>query len=176
MSASGQKVMNVIGIENAEGSAMTAILAAVKTAWEQTGGPLSQHVTGTKMVGYHGVDLTSASGAVGFLGSTEQGLLVHAPATLAACAIIKLSSGTRSRSQQGRLYHGPLSEDQIATDGRTISPQSLANLNTAYDKFKTSLQGQNHPWSVLSRKNSTYQEITTLSCAGVIGTQRRRLR
>lgn len=176
MQQSGQKIMNVLGFANSMGVDLPTILASVKTNWEKTGGPLWNHQNSLTMVGYHGVDLSTPTGAVGFLGSTTPGNKAGETATLAACAIVKLSSNTRSRSQNGRLYHGPLMEGDINPDGRTISSGTLTAITSAYEQFRIDMEASSHAWAVLSRKNSTYKEIESASTIGIIGTQRRRLR
>jgi hypothetical protein len=42
-------------------------------------------------------------------------------ATRAAAAIIKLNGGTRSRSTRGRIYYGPIMENDINADGATLT-------------------------------------------------------
>lgn len=176
MVCSGQPVYNVLGFSNAFGSTPAYILNLVKTEWERTAGPLKSRTAALSMVGYHFTDLSSATGAVSFLGSTTAGAASTTLSTMASSALIKLSTGTRSRSQQGRLYHGPLCESQISTDGRQIEPTYLATLNTAYETFRLNMAAGNASWGIISRKNSSFSALTTASCAGIIATQRRRLR
>jgi hypothetical protein len=176
MVASGQKVYNVLGFTNAFGSTPAYILNLVKTEWERTNGPLKLHTTATQMVGYHFTDLSSSTGATAFLGSTTAGGLAAALSTMASCALIKLSSGTRSRSGQGRLYHGPLAESQINSDGRQMDSTYQTSIALAYETFRINMAAGNCGWGVISRKNSAFTSITTTSCSGIIATQRRRLR
>lgn len=176
MVCSGQPVWNVLHFDNDAGSTPTAALTAVKNAWEATSGPLKTRSSSLQMVGYHYTDLGSATGAVQFLGSTTAGAVSGGLSTMASSALIKLSSGTRSRSQQGRLYHGPLLETQINTDGRQIDSTYLTTLNTAYGTFRTAMSTANMEWLVASRKLLTTASIASASCAGIIATQRRRLR
>lgn len=177
MTASGQPVWNVIGLNiGATTDPPATILAVVKTAWEAANGPMKIKSTLVTMVGYHYTDLRSTTGAVGFLGSTQAGLVTGGLSTMASAALVKLSSGTRSRSQQGRLYHGPLLETQINADGRTIDSTYSTTVNTAYTNFLNAMSTANYPWAIISRKNSTFEVVDTASPASVIATQRRRLR
>lgn len=176
MVASGQPVYNVLGFSNAFGSTPAYILNLVKTEWERANGPLKQHTTQTTMVGYHFTDLSSATGAVAFLGSAATGAIVDNLSTMASSSLVKLSTGTRSRSQQGRLYHGPLGESQIQADGRTLAPAHLALMNTAYETFRVNMAAGNAAWAIISRKNKTSTGVQTASTSGIIATQRRRLR
>lgn len=176
MTCSGQKVYNVLGFTNAFGSTPSYILNLVKTEWERTNGPLKLHTTDVVMVGYHFTDLNTANGAVQFLGSGTTGGVTGALSTMASSALIKLSSGTRSRSQQGRLYHGPLAESQINADGRTLTSSYQTSLNSAYETFRVNMAAGNCGWQVLSRKNSSGAGVTAVSASTIIATQRRRLR
>lgn len=176
MTCSGQSVYNVIGIDNDAGNTPAATLALVKTEWERANGPLKLHPDSLTMVGYHYTDLHTATGAVAFLGSTTAGGVVGPLSTMASSALIKLSSGTRSRSQQGRLYHGPLLESQINSDGRTLAAATLTALTTAYETFRVNVNAANMQWQILSRKNSSSVGVTSVSPSGIIATQRRRLR
>lgn len=176
MQCSGQAVWNVLGFTNSFGSSPSYILNLVKTEWERANGPLKLHPTQLTMVGYHFMDLSSSSGAVAFLGSTTAGGITTALSTMASSALIKLSTGTRARSQQGRLYHGPLGETQIDNDGRTIASATLTALGTAYETFRVNMAAGNTGWQIISRKNSTSHGITQLSASGLVATQRRRQR
>lgn len=177
MVCSGQPVWNIIhltGGGNIQTSTVT--LNDVKNAWETPTGPLKNHPTALTMVGYHFTDLSSPTGAVGFLGSTTTGGMTESIATMASSALIKLSTGTRSRSQQGRLYHGPLGESQVDADGRKLLPASFTALSTAYTAFQTAMNTGTRKWAVASRKNLVSTPIVTVGPASVIATQRRRLR
>lgn len=176
MTCSGQKVYNVLGFTNAFGSSPSYILNLVKTEWERTNGPLKLKPSQVAMVGYHFTDLSSSSGAVAFLGSTTTGGVTTALSTMASSALIKLSTGTRSRSQQGRLYHGPLGETQIDADGRTVASSYVTSLNTAYDTFRVNMAAGNCGWQIISRKNLVSTGITTVSASPLVATQRRRQR
>lgn len=176
MQCSGQPVWNVLGFTNAFGSSPSYIMNLVKTEWERTNGPLKLKPSQVTMVGYHFMDLSSTSGAVAFLGSTTAGGVTTALSTMASSALVKLSTGTRSRSQQGRLYHGPLGETQIDADGRTIASTYLTNLSAAYETFRVNMLAGNTGWQIISRKNSTSTGVTQLSVSGLVATQRRRQR
>jgi hypothetical protein len=176
MTCSGRTVMNVIGVENVGNEPMATILELVKSAWEQTNGPLYRHSSTTSMVGYHGIDLTSADGAVGYLGSGATGAVSGDIATMGACAVVKLSSGTRGRSKQGRVFHGPLVESQVDGNGRTLVSGMVTDITSAYELFRAELDTAGHVWVVISRKNLSYAQIVASAAEGIIGTQRRRIR
>src|SRR5213592_2303787 len=107
MTHSGQTIFNIIGLRvdiNSGTRTPQANLAFVKQEWEATGGPMRTHLTGTTMVGYHYTDLRFADGATDFLGSSQAGTNTDPTAALQACAIVKLSGGSRARSEHGRLF------------------------------------------------------------------------
>lgn len=176
MTCSGQPVWNVLGFTNAFGSSPTYILNTIKTEWERTNGPLKLRPTQLTMVGYHFTDLSSTSGAVQFLGSSTAGGVTTSLSTMASSALIKLSTGTRSRSKQGRMYHGPLGETQIDPDGRNIVGSYLTSLNTAYETFRVNMAAANVGWQILSRKNLYGTSVVTASASSLVATQRRRQR
>ena len=177
MTCSGQPVWNVIHLDIADGiDTPTSTLNDVKTAWEAVGGPLKTRTTALAMVGYHYTDLRSTTGATAFLGSATTGAVVGALSTMASNGLVKLSSGTRARSGQGRLFHGPLAESQIQADGRTLDATFLTTLSTAYSGFRTAINVGSRRWVVASRKFLTKTEITSVGVSSIIATQRRRLR
>jgi hypothetical protein len=176
MTASGRKVMNVLGFDNTLAESVPAILDAVKSAWEHADGPLARHWNGLRMVGYHGVDLGSVDGAVGYLGSGGVGGHSDYVSTMASCAIIKLSSGTRGRSKQGRVFHGPLTDDQTDHDGISVSSSAIGDLTVAYEAFRVALQVNLTPWVVISRAHLSMSAVASLACEGNMATQRRRMR
>lgn len=177
MVCSGQPVWNIIHLSGGGGLQPSGqTLADVKAAWEVTSGPLKMHPTALTMVGYHYTDLSSPTGAVAFLGSSTAGGQAGALATMASSALVKLGTGTRSRSQQGRLYHGPLTESQVNLDGRQLDTTWASSLTSAYDNFRIALGGGTRRWAVASRKLLVSTPIVTVSAAPIIATQRRRLR
>jgi hypothetical protein len=179
MTQSGQTIFNVIGVRVSLTSGLDSPmtnLGKVKDAWEQSNGPMYRHLTGCAMVGYHYTDLRSTTGATAFLGSSATGGTSGEVSTMAACAVVKLSGDTRSRSEHGRLFHGPLHEGAINADGRTIESTTLTNLASSYNLFRTNLISHDLGWAVISRKLSTSKDVASLGVASIIGTQRRRIR
>lgn len=179
MTASGQQIFNIIGLRTnliSAGDSPSTTLGLVKTAWEQANGPLKKHSNQVTMVGYHYTNLTSTTGATAYLGSTEAGGLAGTFNSMAACAVVKLSGGTRARSEHGRLFHGPLLQSDVNADGRTIAAGTITALQTAYGLFKSNMGGVGYGWAVISRKNSTSKDISDIGVAGILGIQRRRIR
>ncbi|AXH79415.1 MAG: hypothetical protein [Circular genetic element sp.] len=173
---SGRSVVNVIGVQNTVGTDPADVLANIKQAWEATSGPLSYRPVGLVMEGYEYTDLSSAEGPTGFLGSTKAGGITSQISTMASAALISLGGGTRSRSARGRLYHGPLTEEQVNADGRTLEATQQGYLNTAYENFRLALKSETSDWVVLSRLKSQYTVIGSVATSSIIATQRRRLR
>ena len=175
MESGGQSVINVVGVRGTSSSA-EIVANQVKNAWELTAGPLSQRPTQLTMKGYRVTDIGSAVGPVVFLGSSKTGLTTGQLATNGACALISYSGGTRSRSSSGRMYHGPLQEGDINTDGRTMAPTRLASLTQTYNVFRNTLLANDLEWVVISRKLQQAFSVKAPSCQSVIATQRRRIR
>lgn len=173
--SSGQDIVNVIGCEAPFMSAVQ-VAEAVALSWQDAAGPLSQHPTTYTMTEVTAMDISSPSGEVYSRASQGAGGLAGSLATNGSCALIKYSTGSRSKSQKGRMYHGPLTEAQVNADGRTLA--TALTLKAAYQNFWTSLEGRGVNWGIVSRK---YQEINIINRANittspVIATQRRRIR
>jgi len=179
MEVSGQQIINVIGIHSAD-AATSAIQVgvAVQAAWEMTGGPLSQLSTFTNMGGYRTTDLRSADGSINFFGSTAKGGFGASQlSTLAVSGLVQYGTGSRNRSSRGRLYFGPLAENQINADGRTVAAAPRASIGAAFEQFRVTIGGGDLSWAVISRVRSTAYIISTEPVvANVVATQRRRLR
>lgn len=175
MQSGSQPVVNVIGIR-AVPADVELVAENVKNAWEVTGGPLKLRPTALTMTGYRVTDLRSPTGPVFFLPSTTAGGVSGQIATNAAAALISYSGGTRSRSSSGRLYHGPLGEGQIETDGRTLAASYRPMLDTAYRTFQNTLATDGYQWVVISRKLQEAFKAGLPTAQNIIGTQRRRIR
>lgn len=172
-SSGGQDVVNVIGVEGT-GNTAISVATAVLGAWKTAGGPLSKLTTAYTMLEVKAMDLSSASGDVYTVTDSTAGTLSPPLATNAACALITYGSGTRAKSERGRMYFGPLRESDVNTDGRTLA--NAAGFTTAFGAFKTALEINNRKWVVISRKNSSTTDIVSVTTQSVIATQRRRIR
>lgn len=175
-SSGGQDVINVVGVRKGGGTTVQAV-EAVRTAWTSgTSNPLSLHTNSYQMVEYRGMDLSTANGDIVSVAGTGAGSNTTQNATNAASALVKFNGGTRSASSRGRLYFGPLHEAQINADGRTLVSAQQTALTTSMNGFRTSLETAGNPLCVISRLNSSATNVTSLSVASVIATQRRRIR
>lgn len=172
----GQVVTNVIGVKNPTGTAAGAA-AAVRAAWKTTSGPLTYLPAQYTLVRFKAVDIGDPNGdIVEVADTTAGGVGSVALSTNAACALVKWNGGTRSRSSRGRLYYGPLSENAINSDGRTITTAALTQFNTAFNNFRSSLTTAGYPLVVLSRQEQASYDVSTSAVETVIATQRRRIR
>lgn len=178
MVCSGQPVVNVLHFQYINGTEKlpAADLVAVKNEWEKAAGPLKTRPTLVTMVGYKYTDLSSPTGATTYLASQTGGGVIGPLSTMASAALVKMGGGTRSRSGSGRLYHGPLAESDVNTDGRTLATASLTNIQTAYNTFRGNLGLLGLELVVASRKNLSTSPATNISVSPIIATQRRRLR
>lgn len=173
---STRPIDNVIGIKAAGIRTTDEVGNAVKAAWEATTGPLASHASATTMTGYKVVDLGSTTGAVSQIASSKAGSVTGGNTLLSGAALITYGTGTRSRSARGRMYHGPLSTSQVATDGRSLGTTTGANLLAAYQAFDAAITAAGFEWVVLSRKYSIDHAISTIAVSPLVATQRRRMR
>lgn len=175
MESGGQDVVNVIGIR-ANFSNAQEVAESVKDAWEASGGPLGARPTQVTMKGYRVTDISSPVGPVVFLGSSKPGGKTGQLATNGSCALISYSGGTRSRSSSGRMYHGPVLENDIQPDGRTMSTLARDSLSAVYQLFNANLTTSSMEWVVISRKLQQAFPVKVPQCQAIIATQRRRIR
>lgn len=173
----GERVVdNVIGVVNASGSSAGAA-AAVKAAWEDAGGPLQYMTNAYEMVAYTAVDLSSGSGDIVVLPSTATGDDSSAGiATRGACALLKWNGSSRSRSTRGRMYWGPLMNNQVQSDGATLATTFHTELTNNFTQFLGELSAAGYPLAVLSRKLSQATLVSSWGVETTLATQRRRIR
>ena len=175
--AGGHVIDNVVGVQNASGTAAGAA-AAVQTAWKVSGGPLSKLSSLYTLTGFRAVDISSSNGAIAQVTDTTAGGVTtgNALSTRASCALVQWNGGTRSRSSRGRLYLGPLMEANIDVDGANLVTGGATSLNGAITAFRSSLSGGGYPLVVLSRKLSQAFTVNSNAVEQLIATQRRRIR
>jgi len=173
----GQAVTNVVGVQNSAGTALGAA-QAVQTAWKVATGPLTQLSSLYALKGFRSLFLGSLNGDIAFVADASLGGTAISPekATNASAALIKWNGGTRSRSSRGRMYLGPLRENDINADGRTLTPLRRTAFETAAAAFRTSLASGGYPLVVISPTTSTAFAVTSSAVETVIATQRRRIR
>ena len=178
MLAGTHQIVNVVHVEGSASGQEAAAAAAVLAAWKTGSGPLAKLSSLVTMSSVTAMDLSSTNGGIATVSDSTAGGVAstNSLATRGACALIKLNGGTRSRTTRGRIYYGPLMENDINADGATITSGSLGLFNTAFGNFKTSLSGAGFTLGVASRKASTFTSAGTLSCETTIAPQRRRIR
>lgn len=177
MVAGGHVVENVVGVQNGGGTAAGAA-AAVLAAWKVAGGPLAGLSSLVTMTGVRAVDISSVNGAIVTVTDTTAGGVTasNSLATRGAAALIQWNGGTRSRSSRGRLYWGPLMENNIDVDGASLTSTTVTNINARFTAMRSSLSGSSYPLVVLSRKLSQAFAVSSNACESTIATQRRRIR
>jgi hypothetical protein len=173
----GLPVVNVIGVRGTAGGQEAAAAAAVKAAWEVTGTSLcNQHTNNYHMVSYDAMDLSSPTGGITSLASSGVGSLTAETATAAACALFKFNGGTRSRTQNGRMYYGPLDQNSVQSTGRSLETTAKATLQSALNAFLASLTTAGFPLVIISRVGPSSHTVATAAVESLIATQRRRIR
>lgn len=169
----GQDIVNVIGVTGS-GNTAISVATAVEGAWKVSSGPLSRLPSQYQLREVKAMDIGSTSGDVYTVSSSGVGGQAGSLATNGSAALVTFGAGTRAKSQRGRLYFGPLRENDIDTDGRTCL--SAASISAAFGLFKTALEVNNRKWCVISRKFATTTDVVTVSTQSIIATQRRRIR
>jgi hypothetical protein len=89
--------------------------------------------------------------------------------------ISTLRTGIAGRSNRGRIYWPGLGTDMLSVNGYTIDPTFKTGFQSAVDDWHDAMTGTGETLGVLSRKLSSFREVTALEVRDVIGTQRRRL-
>lgn len=178
MSAGGRTISNVVCVLGTASGQEAAAAAAVLAAWKTASGPLANLSSAVTMVGVTAVDLSSSAGGIAIVADSTAGTLASTSgfATRAASALIRWNTATRSRSARGRLYHGPIREADINTDGATLDSTRATALATAYVNFRSSLSSASFPLQVLSVKNAAVTAVSSQVVDTQIATQRRRIR
>jgi hypothetical protein len=174
--AGTQQVVNVIGVRLPAGRTISQALASVKAAWEATPGPCSQLSAQYKVEAYVGTDLSSLQGEVAQLTSTKVGVVTGDAATAGACFLIKAKGNTRSRSGNGRMYLGPISETAVSADGRTITSGFMSGVAADMEGFRSKLATDGNAWCVISQVLATATTVTAINVDPLVATQRRRIR
>ena len=175
--AGSRVVVNVIGVRGTAAGQQAAAAAAVKSGWENGLGGLSGlHTSQYHVNSYVATDLSSASGGQTVLTSTASGGTAGDISTMGACALLKFSGGTRSRTQNGRMFWGPLAESQINSDGRTLDSTLSGQLQTQLNTFMAGLTTAGFPLVVISRIGPSSHTVATASVSPIIATQRNRIR
>src|SRR5664279_3186791 len=97
----GRQVVNVIGLRGSSAGQEVAAANALQTAWENVAGPLKDLPSTYALTGYYVVDLSTSSGGIANVASTNTGgITASAISTRAASALIKWNGGTRNKSSR----------------------------------------------------------------------------
>lgn len=178
MIAGGHPIVNVVHVEGSASGQQAAAGAAVLAAWKGAAHPMGYLSSLVAISSVVSMDLSSLAGGITTISDTTAGSIssTNSLATRAACALIKLNGGTRSRSTRGRIYYGPIMEAQIASDGATLNSGDITNLTTGFNNFLSSLATASFPLVVASAKLSTMTTVSSIAVETTIATQRRRIR
>lgn len=178
MLAGGKSVTNVVGVRGSSTGQQAAAAAAVLAAWKVASGPLSKISSLVAMADVTAVDLSSVTGGISIVADTTTGgvTTTNSLSTRASAALVGFNGSTRSKSARGRLYFGPLMEQDIGSDGATMVTANQTAISTAFTNFRASLATAGFPLVVISQKNAGTTDVTSHSVQSIIATQRRRLR
>lgn len=178
MVAGGKNVTNVLGLRGSTSGQQVAAANAALAAWKVATGPMTALSSLVAMVDVTAVDLSSSAGGIAVVVDATAGSVgsTNSLSTRAAAALIGWNAGTRSRSARGRLYLGPLMEQDIQADGASLQPAAVTKFNTAMTAMRNSLSTAGFPLVVISSKNASTVDVTSHATQTTIATQRRRLR
>lgn len=117
------------------------------------------------------LDGTSAGVTVPFSATDGGGSSDFTPQ---AAAIVSLRTALRGQAHRGRMFLGPVSENEQAQG--IVEPTTQALMQTAWDTFAADLVSSSPSltWVIASYKHSTAQAVTSLRVESNIGTMRRR--
>jgi hypothetical protein len=173
----GRNVTNVVGVRGSGPGLAAAAAGAVHEAWTVGGfAPLANLPSSYVLSGVTATDLSSASGQVIEVPGGQAGQQSGQIATTAACALVKLGGGTRSRSSRGRLFFGPLTEGAIEANGRTLAAGTVTSISQAFDVFRAGLLADGFTLCVISPTLGSATDVASHSVDSTVATQRRRLR
>lgn len=90
----------------------------------------------------------------------------------AACALVKLDTGVRGRSNRGRIYI-PFVGESVFSSG-LLDATAREDCENGWEAFRTALIGDANALVVASYRNRDAHPVTALSCLVKCATQRRR--
>lgn len=173
----GQPILNTFHLAGSGPGQEAAACAALQTAWKVASGPMTHFDNKYTLVEFEAVDLSSTTGGIWVIADTTAGARTTAStAGRQTAALITYNGNTRSRSQRGRTYVGPLYEPDIDVDGASLVSTVVTQFNTRWTNFRTSLSASNFPLAIASRKLMQMYTVTQFRVEPTIATQRRRLR
>ena len=173
----GQPVVTTFGVRPTGGQGAAAVAAAVRARVVAAAGPLPMLPPAYTLPSVKVWDLSSLDGAIAeATGSSAGSNAGTTLATNAACALVKWNGATRSGSSRGRIYHGPLTEAMVNSDGRTLASASQTSIKNAWQSVVDGLKTDGMPMVVISRKRLDATEVTSVAVESIIATQRRRIR
>lgn len=121
-------------------------------------------------------DLTTIAGIQAVSGRAAQvGGASGSALPSGTCALIKLSTATRSRHGRGRIYLPGLVTGDVDAFG-AITSTTIGHIETGFQDFVTAIDIASVPMQVvvLNRAAGTALAMTTFACEGIARSQRRR--
>lgn len=173
----GQAIENVYHFTGSAPGQEQACATQFQAAFKNVAGPIRLWDNKFTLVEFEAVDLSSINGGIWVINDTTAGTRTAAECSgRQVCALITYNGQTRNRSSRGRLYHGPLYEGDIATDGATLNTTPQGLISTSYSNLRNLMISNGFQPCVLSRVLVQTFAITQARVENTIATQRRRLR
>lgn len=149
-----------------------AVADDMKDAWDGT--IRDAQTTGTTLVSIAVTALDGTAAAV-VVPYALDGANTNDTVTDSLSAIVTLRTGIAGRSNRGRMYWPGMGVEGLGGDGFSWSSSFIAGFQSAVDSWHSAMAATDETLGVLSRKLSSFREVTQLEARSNIGTQRRRL-
>jgi hypothetical protein len=125
-------------------------------------------VTATDLATATGTEVSSVSG--------EPGLNDGTPASAALSAIVKELTALRGRRFRGRIFDCGYSFEEMGSSAGVLPSDFRGSLISAWLNFRSQMNTAGFPLVVVSYAAVSFQPVSDLDSAPVVGVQRRRLR
>lgn len=90
-----------------------------------------------------------------------------------SCALIGFQTAQRGPRGRGRMFIGPISENQQAQG--VLNTTTSADMATAWAEFISNLEGNGIPLQVTSYTHADSHDVTSFHISNTVGIQKRRL-
>jgi hypothetical protein len=121
-------------------------------------------------------DLTTATGTEVTSVSGEPGLNDGTPASAALSAVVRQITALRGRRFRGRIFDCGYAIDELGSSAGVLPADFRGALISAWLNFRANLNTAGFALVVVSLVAASYQVVSDLDTAPIVGVQRRRLR
>jgi hypothetical protein len=172
-SIGGAPCANVIHVHKSVSDAST-VGNDVFTAWTGTSGPANRQ---SNIVAYvRGVCTPLDGTSAPFIQDLSSHAGIHAggPVAVQACLLTTVETGTRGRSNRGRIYLAGAIASDLDSSAAFWTPAAVIAWTAVWGNFTSALGTSSITLGVASYKNSTFVNQTSMRVNAYLGTQRGR--